>query len=539
MTQTPDLATNRPIRSPARRPTPLTRGQSTAPTETLVLAFVGAAPSVRIDWTPRAEGATGLDALVSVQAEQEVVIDEGVTRTRTRLNYQISRAELSELKIEVPADQKVVNVADPNLRQWDVQSDGERQTITVGLFQPARDRQVILIELEKFQQEDGQMVTVPTVQAVGVGRQRGVVLVRLADVLRGEPVRRTGLSQVDRAEIPAPLREQAWAYSYRYATLPFDLALKVQKVEPRIHVDHLVEAFLEPQALTLDLFAKYDIQRAGVFELQLDLPAGFEVRQVSGHEAAGAQAAAVDTHIVDDSDPARPTLQINLAAKAQGLTGLRVELLRRLGRQQPAQPHGRILADRVGATACPRRRGLHGPPADSWSTHPKACGVALEQLDGLRNISFEDAFQDTASLRDGRFAELRPVQAMAFSDAAASVRLSAQRRQPYVTAQQLLEVRIEPGVMKCTATFFYNIRYSGVKSLRIDLPAELASRVRNQSKALARIGPGGIRRLCRLGAGRRSGTAGRHPGQIGLGDPHRGSHAGQERRPERSSIDPA
>ncbi len=50
---------------------------------TVVLAFVGAAPIVRIDWTPRAEGATGLDALVSVQAEQEFVVDQGVTRTRT------------------------------------------------------------------------------------------------------------------------------------------------------------------------------------------------------------------------------------------------------------------------------------------------------------------------------------------------------------------------------------------------------------------------------------------------------------------------
>ena len=101
-----------------------------------MLAFLGAAPSVRIDWTPRAEGATGLDALVSVQAEQEVTIDEGVARTRVRLNYQISRAELAELKIEVPGDQKVVNVADANLRQWNVEPSGSNQTITVGLFQP-------------------------------------------------------------------------------------------------------------------------------------------------------------------------------------------------------------------------------------------------------------------------------------------------------------------------------------------------------------------------------------------------------------------
>ncbi len=105
---------------------------------TEVLAFVGAAASVRIDWTSKAEGASGLDALVSVQTEQEVTVDEGVTRTRIRLNYEISRAELSQLKLEVPADQRVVNVADANLRQWNVEVSDQTQTITLGLFQPAQ-----------------------------------------------------------------------------------------------------------------------------------------------------------------------------------------------------------------------------------------------------------------------------------------------------------------------------------------------------------------------------------------------------------------
>ena len=45
--------------------------------ETVVLAFVGAAAMVRIDWTPKAEGATGLAALVSVEAQQQVWIQRG------------------------------------------------------------------------------------------------------------------------------------------------------------------------------------------------------------------------------------------------------------------------------------------------------------------------------------------------------------------------------------------------------------------------------------------------------------------------------
>ncbi len=377
----------------------------------------------------------------------------------------------------------MVNVADPNLRQWNVESTGDDQTITVGLFQPARDRQSILIELERFQPEEQGTVSVPTVEAVGVGRQRGVVLVRLTDSLRGETIRRTGLSQLDREEVPEHLRNTPWAHSFQYASLPFDLALQVAQVEPRIQVDHLVEAFVDPLGVTLELFANYDIQRAGVFELLLDLPPGYEVQQVRGHAAAGAQAAVVDTHLVDESEPDRPRLRVNLAAKAQGPTGLRVDLLRRLDDPNLLSPTGQstslsLVPPRAADPRLARSSGRLVVYA------PESLRVSIDQLDGLRNVSFEEAFQEMASQRGGRYAEMRPVQAMFFSDATASTTLSIQRKQPYVTAQQLLEVRIEPGVTKYVATFYYNILYSGVKSLRIDLPAEIASRVRNQTKSL-------------------------------------------------------
>jgi hypothetical protein len=71
--------------------------------ETVVEAFVGAADVVRIDWTPKAEGAAGLTALTTVQARQEVTIDERVVRTRATLIYEISRADLSKLQIAAPA----------------------------------------------------------------------------------------------------------------------------------------------------------------------------------------------------------------------------------------------------------------------------------------------------------------------------------------------------------------------------------------------------------------------------------------------------
>ena len=194
--------------------------------ETVVLAFVGAAEEVRIDWTPKAEGATGLAALATVQAQQEITIDTGVIRTQTRLDYDISRAEVTQLLVEVPADHKVVNVYDPNVRSWEFARNGDTQTITVELFEPTRGAQSIVVELEKFSDDlIKEPVSAPVVRGLNVGRQQGLVVVRLSSDLRAETSQRLGLLQLDAAELPPSLARQKWDFSYRYASLPFELTL--------------------------------------------------------------------------------------------------------------------------------------------------------------------------------------------------------------------------------------------------------------------------------------------------------------------------
>jgi len=56
--------------------------------------------------------------------------------------------------------------------------------------------------------------------------------------------------------------------------------------------------------------------------------------------------------------------------------------------------------------------------------------------------------------------------------------LTAERRKPHVTVRQLLVAHIDSGVVKYTATFYYDVRYSGVKAVRIDVPADLDREIR-------------------------------------------------------------
>ncbi len=454
-------------------------------TETVVLAFVGAAPQVAIDWTPKTEGATGMTALTVVQAQQELYITEGTVRTRATLQYDISRAELTELSVEVPGDQKVVNVFDPNVRKWDVSKDGDNQIISVELFEPARAKQTLMIELEKYTEGDAKKdITAARIRAIDVGRQQGMIVVNVDPALRAEAKTRTGLMQVDAAELPPAIAGQAWALAYRYASLPFELSIGIEKIQPRITVDQMVESYLEPEQLSIDLLAIYNIEEAGVFQLEFNVPAGFEILQVVGRAAADAAAAVVDSHHKEGENETR--LIVNLTNKAMGKVAILVRMQQRLNDPNLLTPTGSASAIQI---ALPQAKQTYIQRSEGhFVLHaPESLRVNPASTSGLRAISFSEAYQGHVSVRDNRFPSTRPTLAFAFSEQAAQLDLSAERRRSQVTARQRMVVRIDSGVVRYESMIFYDIVYSGVKSLRIDVPTDIAADIRNTSNGLREV----------------------------------------------------
>ena len=456
--------------------------------ETVIMAFVGAAPEVRISWTPKAEGATGLEALASVEVQQQVFVTEGVARTHAQLTYAISRAELGQLTIEVPSDQKVVNVLDANVRQWSVETAEQSQKITVQLFEPAKKSQSVTVELEKFSDEKGdkadQTLAVPVVKALNVGRQQGVLVVQVAGGLRAEATSSSGLVQLDAGDLPKQLASQEWAFSYRFAAAGFKLDLGIEKIQPRIVVDSLVEIDVLPERIAVELFASYTVERAGVFQLELEIPSGYEVRHVQGRTAAGAEAVHVDTHHVQDAEGENPRrLRVNLSRKAMGRVALSVRLEKDLNEPDLLSPTGKaaelaLSLPAVVADSVERAKGrlvIYAP--ESLRVNPSG-------MEGLRSVSFEEAFEGMEPAPRVGPSNVRPVLAFAFGRESTSLSMAAERRKPQVTIGQLLTARIEDGVVKYKAMLDYQILYSGVKSLRIDVPAGISDLLRNNTSAI-------------------------------------------------------
>ncbi|MCR4413881.1 MAG: hypothetical protein NUV77_15790 [Thermoguttaceae bacterium] len=281
--------------------------------------------------------------------------------------------------------------------------------------------------------------------------------------------------QIDAAELPPSLAQGRWAFSYRYAAVPFDLQLAIEKVQPRIAVESLVEAELQPERLTLDVLALYDIQRAGVFQLDLELPAGYTVLRVRGQSAAGAAAAPYDTHHIEGKE--KPRLVVHLAKKAIGRVGLHVELTRDISQPDLLVPSGKAVEVEVGIP-----RGVAGPEGRSAGRvivlAPESLQVNPSKAEGLRRISLKEALEGMESPRQGKTTDARPVLEFAHTQDPAALVLSAERRRPFVTVRQFLVGQIEDGAITYEATFFHTVQYSGVKSLRIDLPEGIADLVK-------------------------------------------------------------
>ena len=472
----PALATSQP---------PSEEGNEKSKDETVVVAFVGAAPQVRIEWTPKAEGATGMATLATVLSQQEVFIEEGVVRTRANLRYDISRAELSQLQIEVAGDQKITSVFDANVRKWEFEQTGDTQRINVDLFEPVIGIQNITLELERFVEDFTSKPLKPTiVKALDVSRQQGVVVIRVGPSLLGEVIDRTGLAQLDLSELPESLRSTGWTFAYRFAALPYELSLELERVTPRLTAEYLVEAYIEPRQLSLDVLTIYNIERSGVFQLDLAIPPGFEIRSVRGQVANNVEAAVVDQFQQIGSES--PKLVVNLARKAIGKIGLLVSMERKLQDNNLLQPTGESTTLPIPIVR-PQQEYLATTIGRVIVYAPESLRMSASQTDGFRSIPFTEAAAATGCRHGNRFPSLRETLAFSFAADAKELLLAVERRKPQVTVRQLLTARLDAGVIKFDATFFYEIRYSGVDNLRIDVPESVSTEVRNQSPTLREI----------------------------------------------------
>jgi hypothetical protein len=451
--------------------------------QTVLHAFVGTVPEIQIAWTPKAEGATGLEALVSTQITQQTTIDEGIYRTTADFEYSISRASIASLAINIPADQKVVRVIDSNIKKWEVELKDNIQTIKIDLFEPAKERQLVRFELEKlfdFKEQQNSndksktsvKLSIPELVAVGTGRQQGILTIRTINELSCETTNTTGLLRMDFTELPQSLQQIKWESAFRISSSSYNLEVNVNKVKPRITVSSQAIINLGNHHLYLSNSLFFNIEQAGLFQLKLHVPTTFKNYRVTSFSGNNYNSAQIDSFHIDPikGNDKFQLMTIALSKKAIGKVALQIS--------------GYHYSDKISNA---KTGEVFVLPAQLPTMPPEFA----DQFSGKLLLQVDDAFRinpiETEGIqpvsvqqiveKDWLLSRMQARSGFLFLQDIVTFKIQAEKRKPQLTVKEVHHVRVESGNIKHNVKINYDIQFSGLNSIRIDFPEEISGRI--------------------------------------------------------------
>ena len=440
---------------------------SSADNVTNIIAFAGAGSNINIEWTPKAEGAKGLKALVSSDILQEEYIEEGIIKTKAFFSYHITRTKLSELNIELPLDQRVVNVKDPNIKEWSVKRNDKNQHITIHLFEPIIGKQKIQVDLEKFLTDKEQAsLSIPVLKDLSANRQQGIVAIKISPDLRADIKQKSRILQIGHSDLPVSIKHKDWNYSFQYSSAPFDLKLKLEKLKAQITAESLAEISILTDHIQTDYTVVFNIRKTGVFTLYLKLPKDCKIQQLSGIKTGKAAPLAINNYFVEKDN----SLKISLSRKAIGLNALRISLKKEYDNSKPLNVPGK-LANLSLVIPNLSFKNVERSNNNVILYAPDSIRITPQKSQGLLSVSFKDA---SKQLGRAQKSDKKAILSYAYNLNPAQLNITAERRKAKITVCQILEAKLETGVIKYKSSFYYDILYSGVKSLKLNVPAEIS-----------------------------------------------------------------
>lgn len=253
---------------------------------TRVKANLGATKKISARWRPRLSTAPAMEVLTTVQNTLDMRIADGLVHTHAALTYQVLRGQVDQLRIAVPLDHRILDVAAAGLKSWKTAKEEKSQVVTVDLL--GGDAKTIVIEVHTERpvpegafdlagvDENG---VYHGIHALGEVRENGVVVVGQSPDLSLAVQQQSGLVRIEAGEVPEALR-RAENQFYKYYTPRFRLEVAVKPVEPRLLVEHRTQLVFRDDEVQLVSHVQYTVERAGVFELRLKLPDNLKVDRV-------------------------------------------------------------------------------------------------------------------------------------------------------------------------------------------------------------------------------------------------------------------
>ena len=207
-------------------PTAVSFERTSANQQTRVEAVIGPAERLELNWTPRVKRAAEIVATVFVQNTALVTIGGGVMNTRATLDYQISQGELKQVRVQIPAGQRLLRVEGDAIRSWEIKDD----TLVVDLLKGVSPAWKLTVETEKVLEKLPATVKVELPHALDVKRETGLVALRASEEVSLTVENAQELQRVDAEEFhrAAPDKKDGILSAFRFLKTDFSLSVRAR-----------------------------------------------------------------------------------------------------------------------------------------------------------------------------------------------------------------------------------------------------------------------------------------------------------------------
>lgn len=258
---------------------------------TVVTVFPGPEARVDLNWIPRVKRAREVEVSAFCRAASFAGIEEGAIRIRSGFKYEVSQGEMLSTRILVPAGLRLLRVSGANVLNWESKQAGDAQELTVDMKSAVTPAHVLQIETELPIGQLPASVALSVPRAIGVQRESATVAVLSGQEISSTITQSANLQRIDPSEFPMALAEALPVkpqggplpeHAFRCGETGFQLQLAIDRMKPEIKavVSQLVTIGEKDTFLAAAL--QLDIKKAGIFELPVRLPAGYELVTVSG-----------------------------------------------------------------------------------------------------------------------------------------------------------------------------------------------------------------------------------------------------------------
>jgi hypothetical protein len=263
--------------TPAASVSTRTRGGATEAT-----VHVPLTESVTLSWSEAVPEAAARELRASASIYHVIQAEEGVLTVKAHVVYEVQHGATNRIELALPDGVEVNAVTSPAgaVADWRVERGRARRVLRIFLDRELASDLALLVEYDRSLGATGEGQALPLLEALEVGRQRGMVaLVQTRDVALN-PVDDGGAARVGENQLPSAVRdaiERTIAHTLKYSEqLP---AIRVDAVAPERaagRFDASVDTLLSLGEVALVSTTSIDVhvKSGGIDRIDLALPPG-------------------------------------------------------------------------------------------------------------------------------------------------------------------------------------------------------------------------------------------------------------------------